>query len=165
MSDAANVAAIGVIPKIIWPVVALIVVGVFHGPLGDAIRDASDRGGASVQIGAIKITIPKRDVPAPPRSIKDILPGLTPPLIEYIISNVGGDNTIDLCYQQLTEFQEGSVSATLQKLKLITIEKEPMTEEGTGKPCLTGGKTRFLPLYNEIRNYLIDVLKALQFSH
>jgi hypothetical protein len=47
---------------------------------------------------------------------------------------------------------------------MISFEKEELFDS-KGKPCLAGSKTKFEPLYNLVRSYLIDVLKAVTFNY
>lgn len=163
MSDAVKVAWIEFVPKVIWPLVAALAVVIFHDPISSAINNAVNRG-ATVEFAGLKMSFLKSAIPPPPDRIKDILPKLNDHIIEYIIANVGGGNTPDICYQdpELREFQEGSVTQTLVSLKLITVEREPLTDKG--KPCLAGARTRFTELYDTTRAYLIDILKSVIFT-
>lgn len=166
MSDAVKVAWIEFVPKVIWPLVAAFAIVLFHDPISKAINNAVN-GGATVEFAGLKVTLLKSAVPPPPDRIKDILPKINGGIIEYIMANTGGGNTPEICYQdpELREFQKGSVTQTLVKLGLITVEREPLTDQQSGKPCLAGGKTRFTELYDATRAYLTDILKSVIFSH
>jgi hypothetical protein len=167
MLESVTVAWIELIPRVIWPVVAVVGLVSFQGPISSAINNAAN-GGATIEFAGLKMTLVKSAVPPPPERIKDILPKINGDMIEFIVANVGGSNTPDVCYEDpgLREFQEGSVTQNLVKLGLITVEKEQLNDpQRQGKPCLAGGKTRFTELYDTVRIYLTDVLKAVVFSH
>lgn len=166
LSDAVKVALIGVISTVMWPVVVIIGIIILHEPIGLALRNAAGEGGATFEFAGVKISLIKGVVPIPPDEIKTILPQLDGEMIEYIAANVGGDNTPEVCYQDagLREFRPGSLTQEMIRLKLITLEDEDKTEPD-GKVCLARGKTRFTKLYNALRAYVVDVIKAISFAH
>jgi hypothetical protein len=162
------IAVLEFIPKLFWPTIAIIALLTFESPIYEAIRAVSVQianGGASIEISGLKVALSKNEIPPPPDDVKKVLPQLDAKLIEFIVANVGGNNTLDICYHDTNpeEFMEDSVSNRLRKLDLITFEKEPW-HESDGTPCSIGSKTKYTPLYDVVRKYLIDVLKSITFT-
>jgi len=159
------VASIEALSKVFWPMIACLALVMFEKPISTAL-DAAARSGASVEIAGLKITLSKSAIPSPPERVKNVLPQLEPEDIDFIIATTGGDNTLNICHQdaELEAFKENSVFSRLKKLEMITFEKAQVPSPN-GKPCLAGSKTQFEPLYNLVRSYLIDVLKAVTFNY
>ena len=161
------IAVLEFIPKLFWPTIAVVVLIMFESPIYEAVTAVSGQianGGASIEISGLKVTLSKDEIPPPPDDVKEVLPQLDAKLIEFIVANVGGKNTLDICYRDRNpeEFMEESVSNRLRKLDLITFEKEQW-HESDGTPCSIGSKTKYTPLYDAVRKYLIDVLKSITF--
>lgn len=161
------IALIDASSKLFWPILACWALLIFKDPISTALSAAArqiDGGGASVEIAGLKIILPKSAIPTPTDDVKAVLPKILPPDVDFIIANVGGDNTLDICYQdkELAAFDNNSVFVRLKELELITFERETLYQGG--KPCLAGSKTTYKPLYNSVRSYLIRVLKAVTFN-
>lgn len=163
MSDARAVAWIGLIPKVFWPAIALLMAVLFRDPIGRAIDGAAD-GGATVTFGIVKIEFPKSEIPTPPAAIRQVLTELRPEMIRYIVANVGGNNTNDFCNRDsLDEFESGSVSSRLDRLKMIRFVRQDWHDAQGPCPGI-GSKTTFTPLYDSVRNYLLSILESVRFK-
>jgi hypothetical protein len=163
MSDAKAVAVIGIIPKLVWPVVALVLAGFFSGSIKGAIDNATrGGGGGTVTLGIVKIEFPKKsDIPEPPEDIGPILTELTPSMIRWITVHEGL-HPLDICNRDnQNEFKSNSVSSQLAKRELITFATELDQKDC---PPKLGSHTTFTPLYYEVRSYLISVLTSLKFK-
>jgi hypothetical protein len=158
-----RVAWIGIIPKLVWSAVAVLTLIMFRQPIYEALQGAADSG-ATVEVAGLKIQLAKRGIPLPLERVRAVLPQLDDALIENILSNYGGANRVDTCYHAPNpdELEASSVKSRLKALGLINFEKENWSENG--KPCEAGSKTTYTPLYDEVREYLLDVLSKTRFS-
>jgi hypothetical protein len=150
------VAAIEALSKLFWPMVACWALLMFEKPISTALDVVAKQipgGGASVEIAGLKINLPKSALPSAPERVKNILPKLESEDIDFIIANIGEDNTLDICHQDanLDAFKENSVFSRLNKLEMITFEKEQRLDQN-GKPCAAGSKTQYKPLYNLVKS-------------
>jgi hypothetical protein len=84
--------------------------------------------------------------------------------IDSIVANLGYGRTLDICYHEADpdDFKDNSARSRFKKWGLITFDKETLSEDG--KPCVAGSRTKYNAAYDETRNYLISVLKNVNFS-
>ena len=134
---------------------------IFEKPIYDAINSVSTQissGDASIEIANLKITLSKTNIPPPPENVKKVLTELDPKMIDFLMANVGENNTLDICYHDANpdELNENSVSNRLRNLNMITFEKEAW-HETDGTPCAIGSRTKYTALYDSVRKYLGDV--------
>lgn len=136
----------------------------FQGPITTALQVAATAGGTTIDVAGFKMTLPKSEVPSPPDAIKSILPQLDADLIANIVSNYGGHNRVDTCYQtdDDDELNSDSVKSRLKKLGLISFDKESFIQNG--KPCPSASMTTYTHNYNLVRNYLLQVISSVKFS-
>ena len=164
--DPAIVASVfALIPKLIWPCVLVTVLLLFRGPLSSALSAASTAGGTTIDVAGFKLSLPKNEIPNPPSSIKAVLPRLDADLITNIVSNYGGKNRVDTCYDSASddEMAADSVKTRLKELKLISFEREPfVTKEG--RICPSASLTTYTRDYDMVRAYLIQIISSVKFS-
>jgi hypothetical protein len=154
-----TLAVIDVLPKCLWPLVGVMALLLFKGPVYDTIVSASHQisSGASVEIGAVKVKLEKRTIPDAPADVQQALSKLDLDLILFMARNEGGDNTVDTCTPD-----SFTVLGRLEEYKMMIITKEKLHGD-KGKEC-DGYHYAYLPLYTETRNYLMKVLNALTFT-
>jgi hypothetical protein len=154
-----TLAVIDVIPKCLWPLVVMMALLLFKGPVYGTIVSASHQisSGASFEIGAAKVTLQKRAIPGAPADVQQALSKMDLDLILFMARNEGGNNTVDTCTPDSLV-----VLGTLEEYKMMTIIKEKWHDD-QGKEC-DGYHYAYLPLYTETRNYLVKVLNALTFT-
>ena len=163
--DSALVAAIlGFLQKMIWPGLLMVVLLLFKGPITTALEAAATAGGTSIDVAGFKLTLPKSEIPSPPDAIKSTLPQLDPDLIANIVSNYGGHNRVDTCYQSENddELEADSTKSRLKSLGLINFNKEEFRQ--AGKVCPSASITTYTRNYDLVRSYLIQVTSSLKFS-
>ena len=146
------------LPVLVWPVVVIVAFLLFKPQIGDLLHG----GGFEIQLpGHIVLKVAARDsLPAPPDSIRDVLPALDRDTITNILANYGGASTPETCYDMSPpdEMDPSSAKSKLKKLGLITFEVE---DKG---PCPAARtRTTYTPKYDALRDYLLTVLTSIKF--
>jgi len=162
------VALIEAASKLFWPVIVAFALFAFERPIYNAINAAAGGSGANIEIAGVKISLPKNAIPPPPYRIRGILPQLDSEALDFIAQNVGGDNTTEFCWPTAdvasTFFAEDSVYSRLKKLDMITFDRADIIDSDTKRKCPAGARLKFKQLYDLTRGYLVDILKAVNFS-
>jgi len=153
------------IPKLIWPCILISVLFLFKAPISNALSAAALAGGITIDVVGFKLTLPKNEIPSPPEPIRAVLPKLDPYLIVNIVSNYGGKNRVDTCYETANddEMAADSVKTRLKEFKLINFEKESFTTK-EGKACPSASVTTYTRNYDLVRAYLLQVISSVKFS-
>jgi hypothetical protein len=164
-----SVAIIEALSGLAWPIIAIVGVFLFRPPIEQILYRASTQlqRGASVELAGLKIELPKSNLPRPPQRVAKILPQLDSEELDYILTNVG-DGSVSNCYAQRDlpdAFASTSAESRLNGLGLIMrreVLKAYKADDGTA--CVTGSNIEFEPIYTLTRNYLVDIIKSLQFG-
>jgi hypothetical protein len=157
------VVLITIIPQFLWPILVLSVIILYNRPLynvTNAVANQIAGGGASIEIGEVKITLQRKNIPDAPKDVKELLPEIDASIISFIIRVVGGGNTVDTCTPD-----DLAILYKLQDLKMMTITTEQLSApDGKGVTCV-GYKYHFTALYDSVRTYLVSILTSATFSY